>query len=57
MALEETLRSVLETHPRGKNLQFSILEISSGMGFAACGEQGPGISLVSAALPLEMEEF
>lgn len=53
MALEETLRSALGE----KNLQFLIPEISAGMGFAACGEQGPGISLVSAALPLEMEGF
>lgn len=27
------------------------------MGFAACGEQDVRISLVSAALPLEMEGF
>lgn len=49
MDREETLEISLETHPRGKKI------FSSGMEFVACGEQDVGISLVSAALPLEME--
>lgn len=44
MALEEALRSAWR-HIPGEKIS------SSGMGFAACGEQDVEIGLVSAALP------